>query len=883
MTENIKVLIRVKPLPEGSENCLQIEGQRISVVPGGIQANDTLKNTFQNTTLSRREVIMTPQRAGNIRPRLSFSARELDNEHDLSTARSDTAPIKLYAKERQTPRKKRTKSTGDAFSFQFDRVLTQNASQTEVFHEIQPFIIDAVKGFNTSIFAYGQTGSGKTYTMLGTQGEEHLGVIPRSVQTIFDVIQQNSDCRFNIRCSYVELHLDQFTDLLDPNSDPAVQKKMLPHQIIDMERKKKIEIRQNGKEIFLSGSKTLNTVVKTYEEAMKLIEQGQRCRSVAKTSLNAQSSRSHAIITFIIEKKDTNNNITRGKLHLIDLAGNERLSKSKACGDTMKETQNINASLEALANVLSGLASKQNLIRYRDSKLTRFLQDSLGGNSRTCFVVNIRSNAQYFRETIQSLKYGQRAKLIKNSVSLNVESPNTLIDAEELAKLQKEIATLRESLQSQSKTNETLSSENKQLLSENKQLRRRLHYFTVSQNKQVEQYQRKIDNLIHSQSTQLAENRYQYLNLQSNIACYRKQIYDLTCEISQIQQKNYLLSTSAQQARGEVLVLQENTEQLLQQRDTLEKKLIKCTECLQAQQEQLQSAQNQELEPCDLEELKKLEKANKNLTKKVEKMNQLLAASEESCDEIKNSLEDKLTTVTKELKELKGKPIEANKKLEKEISTLKNEAKEYNKKIAALERENRSYLRELGPTNPLRMAVEAAQAERAAALGLPAPAPLGDTSDNEGDTTQSSKEDESIMKEDDSFEALDCLEDIDDDFELVTKPKSVKRKGKQTPKVIGRKRTSMQFFNLDFSEESDSADSPAHTFNISQVKPVSKKRKVNSGAQTVALTLHNSTPKSAKKPKATKKAVLKNFFPTTSRFDNRLELVEDKENFALIQ
>ena len=155
MTENIKVLIRVKPLPEGSENCLQIEGQRISVVPGGIQANDTLKNTFQNTTLSRREVIMTPQRAGNIRPRLSFSARELDNEHDLSTARSDTAPIKLYAKERQTPRKKRTKSTGDAFSFQFDRVLTQNASQTEVFHEIQPFIIDAVKGFNTSIFAYG--------------------------------------------------------------------------------------------------------------------------------------------------------------------------------------------------------------------------------------------------------------------------------------------------------------------------------------------------------------------------------------------------------------------------------------------------------------------------------------------------------------------------------------------------------------------------------------------------------------------------------------------------------------------------------------------------------------------------------------------------------
>lgn len=161
--------------------------------------------------------------------------------------------------------------------------------------------------------------------MMGKGEEEsYVGVIPRAVKALFEEIDSQMDTfKFNIKCSFVELHLDQFTDLLDPNSDPIVQKKMLPQQIIELERKKKIEIRQNGNEIFLSGSKTLNTPVDSYETAMKLIEQGERCRSVAKTSLNAQSSRSHAIITFLVEKCDENKNITRGKIHLIDLAGNE--------------------------------------------------------------------------------------------------------------------------------------------------------------------------------------------------------------------------------------------------------------------------------------------------------------------------------------------------------------------------------------------------------------------------------------------------------------------------------------------------------------------------------------------------------------------------------
>lgn len=172
-------------------------------------------------------------------------------------------------------------------------------------------------------FLFRQTGSGKTFTMMGKGNEEFVGVIPRAVKALFEEMEKQSDVKFNIKCSFVELHLDQFTDLLDPNSDPIVQKKMLPQQIIDMERKKKIEIRQNGNEIFLSGSKTLNTPVETYDDAMKLIEQGERCRSVAKTSLNAQSSRSHAIITFLVEKQDSSRNIKRGKIHLIDLAGNE--------------------------------------------------------------------------------------------------------------------------------------------------------------------------------------------------------------------------------------------------------------------------------------------------------------------------------------------------------------------------------------------------------------------------------------------------------------------------------------------------------------------------------------------------------------------------------
>ena len=171
-----------------------------------------------------------------------------------------------------------------------------------------------------SIFS--QTGSGKTYTMMGT--DDALGVIPRTVKTIFDEISYIKDCSFRIHCSYVELYLDQITDLLDPDNDPALLKKMNTYQLQERGRKKKVEIRQNGNEIFLSGdSNTLNSHVRSFDEAMKLIEHGRKCRTVAFTSLNSQSSRSHAIITFVIEKKDRQGKITKGKIHLVDLAGNE--------------------------------------------------------------------------------------------------------------------------------------------------------------------------------------------------------------------------------------------------------------------------------------------------------------------------------------------------------------------------------------------------------------------------------------------------------------------------------------------------------------------------------------------------------------------------------
>ena len=175
----------------------------------------------------------------------------------------------------------------------------------------------------------------------------------------------------------------------------------------------------------------------------------------------------------------------------------------------MKEAQKINQSLNVLGRVLSSLAAKKKVIPYRDSNLTRLLQDSLGCDSKTCFVVNIRPDAKFSQETIQSLSYGQQAKLIRISSTIHEEIPfQSSASSATISKLESEIEELKAKLKSKNEDYDKLEQDSAQSISDNKQLRRRIRNITIQHKQRCEQYQRKIDNLIHSQSTQLAENHH---------------------------------------------------------------------------------------------------------------------------------------------------------------------------------------------------------------------------------------------------------------------------------------------------------------------------------------------------------------------------------------
>ena len=251
-----------------------------------------------------------------------------------------------------------------------------------------------------------QTGAGKSYTMMGpSTNPEYLGIIPRTVRYIFDQVELRKDqATYTIKFTFVELHNNLIYDLLDPNNDKEKQRKMNTFEKEEHAKKKSITIQRNGKNIFLTGSDTLQSPVSSYEQAIKLVYQGQRCRKVGKTNLNDESSRSHSILTFLIEAKPADGSpITVGKLNLVDLAGQEvtislpfsfyfveilmdyftqRVDKSMVTGEAMTETNKINQSLNALSNVLISLAKKKNnnnpskktIIPYRDHKLTHILR-----------------------------------------------------------------------------------------------------------------------------------------------------------------------------------------------------------------------------------------------------------------------------------------------------------------------------------------------------------------------------------------------------------------------------------------------------------------------------------------------------------------------------
>ncbi|XP_062206833.1 kinesin-like protein KIN-14C [Phragmites australis] len=278
--------------------------------------------------------------------------------------------------------------------FKFNKVFSTHASQAEVFSDTQPLIRSVLDGFNVCIFAYGQTGSGKTYTMSGPgTSKEDWGVNYRALNDLFNIsLSRRNAFSYEVGVQMVEIYNEQVRDLL---STDVAQKRLGIWSTSQ----------PNG---LVVPDASLHPVNST-SDVLELMDIGQTNRAVGSTALNERSSRSHSILTVHVRGLDLKNGSTsRGCLHLIDLAGSERVERSEAIGDRLKEAQYINKSLSALGDVIFALAQKNAHVPYRNSKLTQVLQSSLGGQAKTLMFVQINPDIDSYLETISTLKFAER-------------------------------------------------------------------------------------------------------------------------------------------------------------------------------------------------------------------------------------------------------------------------------------------------------------------------------------------------------------------------------------------------------------------------------------------------------------------------------------------
>ncbi|XP_066522995.1 kinesin-like protein KIF21A isoform X2 [Hoplias malabaricus] len=357
-------------------------------------------------------------------------------------------------------------------AFTFDHVFDMDTQQDTIYSNCTEKLIEGCfEGYNATIFAYGQTGSGKTYTM-GTGfdvsiPDDELGIIPRAVSHLFKGIEQRRQAateqgrpvpEFKISAQFLELYNEEVLDLFDSTRDLESRK-----------QKSHIKIHEDATGGIYTVGVTTRTV-SSEAEMMQCLKLGALSRTTASTQMNVQSSRSHAIFTIhlcqvrVCAPSDNDNEIDNrlangspdmeefetltAKFHFVDLAGSERLKRTGATGDRAKEGISINCGLLALGNVISALGDRSKRsthVPYRDSKLTRLLQDSLGGNSQTVMIACISPSDRDFMETLNTLKYANRARNIKNKVVVNQDKASQQISAlrTEIARLQMELMEYR--------------------------------------------------------------------------------------------------------------------------------------------------------------------------------------------------------------------------------------------------------------------------------------------------------------------------------------------------------------------------------------------------------------------------------------------------------
>ncbi|XP_041644620.1 kinesin-like protein KIF11 isoform X2 [Cheilinus undulatus] len=330
-------------------------------------------------------------------------------------------------------------------TYTFDMVFGPAAKQIEVYRSVVcPILDEVIMGYNCTVFAYGQTGTGKTFTMEGerspneqfTWEEDPLaGIIPRTLHQIFEKLSENGT-EFSVKVSLLEIYNEELFDLLSPTED--VSERL---QLFDDPRNKRGVVVKGLEEV----------TVHNKDEVYQILERGAAKRKTASTLMNAYSSRSHSVFSVTIHMKeitlDGEELVKIGKLNLVDLAGSENIGRSGAVDKRAREAGNINQSLLTLGRVITALVEKRPHVPYRESKLTRILQDSLGGRTKTSIIATVSPSSSNLEETLSTLEYASRAKNIMNKPEVNQKlTKRTLIKeyTEEIERLKRDLAATRD-------------------------------------------------------------------------------------------------------------------------------------------------------------------------------------------------------------------------------------------------------------------------------------------------------------------------------------------------------------------------------------------------------------------------------------------------------
>ncbi|KTW30625.1 hypothetical protein T552_00341 [Pneumocystis carinii B80] len=392
-------------------------------------------------------------------------------------------------------------------TYTFDRVFGPEADQAMIFDDVVlPILREVLDGYNCTIFAYGQTGTGKTYTMTGDMSDNYgilsdtSGIIPRTLYRLFSILE-TENTEYSVKCSFIELYNEELHDLLSIED-------------------KKVKIFEDTvkKGIVISGMEDIP--ITNSSDGIKLLQMGSHKRQVAATKCNDLSSRSHSIFTITMHIKDITEfgeDLLRvGKLNLVDLAGSENIGRSGAENKRAREAGMINQSLLTLGRVINSLVDKSQHIPYRESKLTRLLQDSLGGRTKTCIIATISPEKINLEETISTLEYANRAKSIKNKPQVNqMMTKKTLIKEyiQDIERLKNDLNACRQ------KTGIYLAESSYKELTEENQSNKAL----------VEEQQRKIDALessLRSTREQFEQNMKLFIQTKKDLEKTSKTLED---------------------------------------------------------------------------------------------------------------------------------------------------------------------------------------------------------------------------------------------------------------------------------------------------------------------------------------------------------------------